>query len=64
MTNISSFNARLARLEAQRRGTVPGQRRLAEAGARLIAWANRVSSREEMEAFRLEIEAARRSAGR
>ena len=56
----NGFEARLARLEARRREDVPDLRRLAEAEARLIAWADGLHGLDELRAGRALIEAALR----
>ena len=58
--NMISIGARLAALERQRRGHVPDRQRLAEAGARLVAWVDATHDVDKLRAFQAEIEAARR----
>ena len=63
MTNIIRLSDRLARLEAQRREKVPDLRRLAEASARLIEAADAAVEPDQIRAFQVAIEAARRRVG-
>ncbi len=58
--NLIRLSDRLARLEQQRRGTVPGLRRLTEVSARLIEAADGLRDLDEILAASAQIEAARR----
>ena len=58
--NIIRIGARLAALERQRRGHVPDRQRVAEAGARLVAWVDATHDVDKLRAFQAEIDAARR----
>ena len=64
MSNSIDFNARLARLEARRRGGVPERERSAAVLKSLVARVDATHDIEDLLAFKAEVEAARRSVAR
>ena len=56
----NGLSARLAALEARRRGQGPDRQRLAEAERRLIAWVDGLHGLEQIRAAQAALEAARR----